>query len=93
MKSENIRVTLVHPRQFSTFDKPTVPNPRAEAKPRQNEEAVAIMQLSICERANKGWSGDTSTRRVYMYCLIILYLELITSTEPSKTTITENYIY
>ena len=53
MKSENIRVTLVHPRQFSTFDKPTVPNPRAETKPRQNKEAVAIMQLSICERANK----------------------------------------
>ena len=69
MKSENIRVTIVHPRQFSTFDEPTVPNPRAEAKPRENEEAVAIIQFSICKRANKRWSGDTSTRRVYMCCL------------------------
>ena len=69
MKSENIRVTFVHPPQFSTFDEPTVPNPRAEAKPRENEEAVAIIQFSICERANKRWSGDTSTRRVYMCCL------------------------
>ena len=38
MKSENIHVTIVHPRQFSTFDEPTVPNPKAEAKPRENEE-------------------------------------------------------
>ena len=69
MKSENIRDTIMHPWQFSTFDEPAVPNPRAEAKPRENEEAVAIIQFSICERANKRWSGDTSTRRVYMCCL------------------------
>ena len=43
--------------------------PKAEAKPRENEEVVAIIQFSICERANKRWSGDTSTRRVYMCCL------------------------
>ena len=44
-------------------------NRKAEAEPRENEEAVAIIQFSICDRANKRWSVYTSTRRVYMCCL------------------------
>ena len=73
MKSENIRVTctIVHPRQFSTFDEPTVPNPRAEAKSRSEAERKRrssgnhpILDLQACKQAME--RGYIDTPRLYV---------------------------